>query len=98
MSYKRNYLWRKELIPHFSNYYLLDNIWNKHSLKEYDEIRASFIQIVMSLYIDHDPLNEIDIPLYCRLFQNIGKYNKDEVKVKKKLSPILEFREKDFYL
>jgi hypothetical protein len=82
MSFKRNYLWKKELVPHFSNYYLLDHIWDKHSLKDYDEIRASFIELVMSLYIDHDPLNEIDIPQYCRIFNQVDTYNKAEVRVK----------------
>ncbi len=81
LAFGRNFLWRKELIPHFSHHYLLENIWNTKLLFNYDEIRAAFIKIAMSLYIDHDPLNRVAVPQACRIFKNAGVYNKDEIRV-----------------
>lgn len=32
LAYDRNFLWKKELTPHFSRHYLLKNIWNNRNL------------------------------------------------------------------
>ncbi|KAL4462524.1 hypothetical protein ABPG74_000354 [Tetrahymena malaccensis] len=72
LSYGRNFLWRKELIAHFSNYYLLQNIWSQGDLKDYPILRSCFCQLAMSLYIDHEPLQRQNLPNYCRLFERIG--------------------------
>jgi len=71
LSFGRNFLWRKELIPHFSNHYLLENIWNKGLLKRWAALRSSFIKLAMSLYINHDPLNVRAMPNFCRLYRNV---------------------------
>ena len=81
LAYGRNFLWRNELIPHFSNHYLLENIWNEGVLSEYADLRSCFIKLAMSLYIDHDPLYVMQLPVFCRLFKNIDISNKSEVRV-----------------
>lgn len=58
LAYGRNFLWRKELIPHFSSHYLLEHFWDEHYLSSFDKLRACFIKLAMSLYIDHDPLTK----------------------------------------
>ena len=36
-----------------------------------DNIRSCFCKLVMSLYIDHEPLNKRTSPNFCRLFSHI---------------------------
>ncbi|EGR32737.1 MIR domain protein [Ichthyophthirius multifiliis] len=79
LSFGRNFLWCKELIPHFSNHYLLENIWSQGELNNFSELRACFCQLAMSLYIDHDPLQRKPIPNYCRLFNEIDVADDVEV-------------------
>ncbi len=78
-KYGRNFLWRKELIPHFSAHYLFENFWNEGILSDMSELRACFIKLAMSLYIDHEPLQRLQIPNYCRLYSAIDILEDDKV-------------------
>lgn len=34
-------------------------------------MQAALCKIAMSLYIDHDPLNRVQLPKYCNLYKSI---------------------------
>lgn len=71
LSYGRNFLWKKELIPHFSNNYLLQNFWNEKQLSDLKYLRSCFIKLAISLYIDHDPLYRKQYPTLCQLYNDV---------------------------
>ncbi|CAD8068825.1 unnamed protein product [Paramecium sonneborni] len=73
VSYGRNYLWKQELEQFFSKDFLFQNIWQDDGNKTYAVLQAALCKIAMSLYIDHDPLNRVQLPKYCNLYKSIDK-------------------------
>jgi len=62
----RNYLWKTTLEQYFPLKFVFDQINNENlSL----EIRSVFCDLALSLYIDHEPLNQIIVPNLCRVFR-----------------------------
>ena len=38
-------------------------------------MRSAFCNIVLSLYVDREPLNEIAVPTMCRIYKKISDEN-----------------------
>ena len=49
------------------------------------ELRSAFANLSMTLYIDHEPLNEIQVPKMCRIIERPSKKD-DILKIKRKNS------------
>lgn len=47
--------------------YLFKKMWDK-SLKQ--KLRGIFCDLALTIYIDHEPLNEIYVPRLCHLFDH----------------------------
>ncbi|CAD8059333.1 unnamed protein product [Paramecium primaurelia] len=75
VSYGRNHLWKQELEQYFSKDFLFQNIWQEDGNKTYAVLQAALCKIAMSLYIDHDPLNKVQLPKYCNLYKSIDQAN-----------------------
>ncbi|CAD8132784.1 unnamed protein product [Paramecium pentaurelia] len=73
VSFGRNYLWKQELEQYFSKDFLFQNIWQDDGNKTYTVLQAALCKIAMSLYIDHDPLNRVQLPKYCNLYKGIDQ-------------------------
>ncbi|CAD8103545.1 unnamed protein product [Paramecium sonneborni] len=73
VSFGRNYLWKQELEQYFSKDFLFQNIWQDDGNKTYSVLQAALCKIAMSLYIDHDPLNRVQLPKYCNLYKGIDQ-------------------------
>lgn len=80
LSISRNYLWKNQLENAFPIKLVFEQISNTDLSLEF---RSLFCTLGLALYVDHEPLNPINIPDLCRVFR------KDH-EIESKKSPILE--------
>ena len=46
--------------------YIFEKIWDENII---EELRAIFCDLALTIYIDHEPLNEIYVPRLCHLYK-----------------------------
>ena len=78
----RNYLWKTFLESRFPQDYVFKAIWNQefskskfslvHFLKIL-EIRAALCTLALTVYIDHEPFNQLNLPKMCRVYSSKGE-------------------------
>ncbi|EGR27577.1 MIR domain protein [Ichthyophthirius multifiliis] len=61
----RNFLWNSFFEKQFPLDYLIEQVFNQNM---HDELRSAFCSLILTIYIDHEPLNEIIMPQMCRIY------------------------------
>jgi hypothetical protein len=77
----RNYIWFCKIKDIFPFEFLLYQISNENLCQGYFclklELRSALIELSITLYVDQEPLNELEIPYKLKIFAN--KSNKKEM-------------------
>ncbi|EGR30288.1 MIR domain protein [Ichthyophthirius multifiliis] len=65
LSLSRNYLWNKYLEKKFPIQFILQTIFNENL---HSDFRSAFCNLLLTVYIDREPLNILIVPQMCRTF------------------------------
>lgn len=66
LTLSRNYLWRSFLEKRFPLPFIFDGIWNANFSKT---MRAALCMLALTVYIDHEPFNQLNLPNMCRIYK-----------------------------
>lgn len=67
LALTRNYLWKNYLDRIFPVLYLVDKVFDERLHRRF---RSAFCNLLITEYVDHEPLNELILPDMCRIFQS----------------------------
>jgi len=68
----RNYLWKSYLGDLFPMSYVFEKIFDKNINLD---LRGVFCDLALTIYIDHEPLNEIHVPRLCHLYKTKSNFS-----------------------
>ncbi|KRW98864.1 MIR motif [Pseudocohnilembus persalinus] len=75
LAYGRNFLWKDYLQEKFNEKQIYNQIWDSSSDINRFQLSANYCNLIQSLFIDHDPLVQVNSPNYCRLFIESNQSN-----------------------